>query len=180
MKPIGNMDQAELAAYVQDHLRTQGIRVVLSGGAAVGVYSSGKYVSKNIDLVNAQFADRKKIEQAMAEFGFLPLRQNFKHPKSDQIIKILPGPLALNGSIVEEINVIEYTTGSLHVLLPTDCVKDRLAHYYHWNDRQCLTQAILVAANQTVDLEAVEKWSEREDKLSEFNQFKDELSKHTA
>ena len=31
----------------------------------------------------------------------------------------------------------------LKLLSPTDCVKDRLAAYYHWNDRQSLEQAIL-------------------------------------
>lgn len=35
MKPISQMTQLELAAYVHDHLRQQGIDVVLSGGSVV-------------------------------------------------------------------------------------------------------------------------------------------------
>ncbi len=52
MKSISEMDQAELAAYVQSHLRKKGIHVVLSGGATVALYSEGRYVSKDLDMVN--------------------------------------------------------------------------------------------------------------------------------
>jgi hypothetical protein len=40
------MTQAELGAFIQTHLRNNGIDVVLSGGAAVSIHSVGKYVSK--------------------------------------------------------------------------------------------------------------------------------------
>jgi molybdate-binding protein len=53
MKDISRMTQAELAAYVQSYLRKKGIIVVLSGGAVVGIYSKGQYVSKDIGFVNA-------------------------------------------------------------------------------------------------------------------------------
>lgn len=55
MKKVAAMSQAEIAAYVQEHLRSEGITVILSGGAAVAVYSMGKYVSADIDLVNLFF-----------------------------------------------------------------------------------------------------------------------------
>ncbi|MCJ7715328.1 MAG: hypothetical protein MUO54_02245, partial [Anaerolineales bacterium] len=45
MKSIDKMSQAELAAYVDQHLKDSGLYVVLSGGAAVGIYSNGEYVS---------------------------------------------------------------------------------------------------------------------------------------
>lgn len=38
MKSIGAMTQAELAAFVQSHLRKNKIYVTLSGGAAVSIY----------------------------------------------------------------------------------------------------------------------------------------------
>lgn len=56
MKQIKNMSQSELAAYIQDSLAQEGIEVVLSGGSAVSFYSSNKYVSKDLDLINANFA----------------------------------------------------------------------------------------------------------------------------
>lgn len=38
------------------HLKNAGVYVVLSGGAAVGIYSDGTYDSRDIDFVNAGFA----------------------------------------------------------------------------------------------------------------------------
>ena len=62
MKQIKNMRQVELAAYVQDSLQEEGIYVVLSGGSAVSFYSRNKYVSKDLDLINANFAKRRDIK----------------------------------------------------------------------------------------------------------------------
>jgi hypothetical protein len=59
VKNISRMTQAELAAYVQSHLRTKGINVVLSGGAAVAIYTTNKYVSVDIDLVDISYDSRK-------------------------------------------------------------------------------------------------------------------------
>jgi len=44
MKSIKEMTNAELAAFVESHLRKKGIDVVLSGGACVSIYSSNRYV----------------------------------------------------------------------------------------------------------------------------------------
>jgi hypothetical protein len=63
----------------------------------------------------------------------------------------------------------------LRVISPTDCVKDRLAAYYHWGDRQCLTQAELVAKEHPVDLNELKRWSVVEEKLDEFERIKNRL-----
>ncbi|MBG0786139.1 MAG: hypothetical protein H0S79_13665 [Anaerolineaceae bacterium] len=178
MKSIEDLSQAELAAYVQEKLRQNGIEVVLSGGAAVGIYSGGKYVSKDIDLVNARFANRKSIEKVMLDLGFISVGRHFEHPESNHIIEFPPGPLSLGDSIVKDIEEIKFGTGILHLLTPTDCIKDRLAHFYHWGDRQCLSQAVLIAESHQVNFKEIREWSESEGKLSEFNQFIKLLDKH--
>ena len=45
MKPINEMTQGELAAFVYSHLQESGIDVVLSGGAAVSIYTDNQYIS---------------------------------------------------------------------------------------------------------------------------------------
>jgi hypothetical protein len=63
---------------------------------------------------------------------------------------------------------------SLHILKllsPTDCVKDRLIAFYHWDDRQCLEQAILVCGDNRVDLEEVKRWSVNEGMSSKYDIF---------
>lgn len=175
MKTIREMNLAELAAFIQEYLREREINVVLSGGAVVGIYSDGKYVSKDIDLVNAQFADRRRIETAMQKIGFKPVGRHFEHPDSDQIIAFPSGPLSLGSDKVTQVNEIKLETGILRMLSPTDCVKDRLSHYFHWGDRQCLVQAKLVAANQPIDFNDVRKWSMREGKGAVYEEIKKDI-----
>ncbi len=174
MKPINKMSQPELAAYVQSHLRIRGIEVVLSGGAVVGLYSSDKYVSKDIDLVNAWFADVERIELAMEAIGFHRVGKygrHFEHSESEQIVEFPPGPLSIGSSKAGKLQEIKFHTGTLKAISPTDCVKDRLAHYYHWNDQQCLQQAIMVASNNKIDLKDVRNWSRNEGMLEKFIKF---------
>ena len=175
MKSIDKMSQAELAAYVDQHLKDSGLYVVLSGGAAVGIYSNGEYVSGDIDLVNAHFAIRDKIEKAMKELGFSPVGRHFEHPDSDHIIEFPPGPLQFGDGRVKSIDEMEFDTGILRIISPTDCIKDRLAHYYHWGDRQCLKQAILVASKHKVNLVELREWSKSEGKLDKFENIELDL-----
>ena len=65
----------------------------------------------------------------------------------------------------------------MKILTATDCVKDRLASYYHWSDRQGLEQALMVACDQEIDLKAVEQWSEGEGHQEKFTIFSDRLHK---
>jgi len=177
MKSIDKMSQAELAAHVHEHLKNSGLYVVLSGGAAVGIYSNGEYVSKDIDFVNARFAARDKIEKSMEELGFSPFGRHFEHPNSEHIVEFPPGPLQFGDGRVKDISELEFDTGILQIISPTDCIKDRLAHYYHWGDRQCLKQAILVASKHKINLIEVQKWSKSEGKLDEFKKIKNDLIK---
>jgi predicted nucleotidyltransferase len=80
MKAIKEMNQAELAAFVQNHLRSHGIEVILSGGAVVAIYSKGHYVTKDIDLVNVRFIERRKNTAAMEEIGFFVNWSPFSTP----------------------------------------------------------------------------------------------------
>jgi hypothetical protein len=60
-------------------------------------------------------------------------------------------------------------------LSATDSCRDRLAAFFHWNDRQSLRAAALVAARGSVDLRAVRAWSRREGFLARYAEFEDEL-----
>jgi hypothetical protein len=72
---------------------------------------------------------------------------------------------------------MKFRTGTLRIISPTDCIKDRLAHYYHWGDRQCLQQAILVASRHKVDLDVIQSWSRAEGELDEYERIKEDLQK---
>ena len=175
MKKISAMNEAELSAYVQSHLRKQGIEVVLSGGGAVTIYSENKYISKDLDLVNIYAVSRRKIRSAMKELGFQEEGRYFAHAETKLFIEFPAGPLAIGEEVIVNIAEKEVLTGMLRIISPTDCVKDRLAAYYHWNDQQCLVQAEYVARAQEVDLQEIERWSEREGMLAKFQNIKERL-----
>lgn len=171
MIPIANMTQPEIGAFVVSHLNKEGIAVVLSGGAVVSIYSHAKYVSKDLDLVDIYFHKKSRIKDAMNEIGFVEQGRYFKHPDSEFFIEFPPGPLSVGAEPIREIIQKKYTTGVLVLISPTECVKDRLAAYYHWNDQQSLEQALLVAANQEINLDEVRRWSGQEGKFDEYNVF---------
>jgi len=177
MKSIQEMTQSELGAFVHTFLRDAGIHVVLSGGAAVSIYSKNEYISKDLDFVNIFSVSRPKICSAMNKLGFEEQGRYFKHPLSQYFIEFPPGPLSVGIEPIKEIKEVIFSTGVLRVISPTDCVKDRLAAYYHWGDRQTLQQAILVAKNQQIDLKEIEKWSKTEGKLKDFKEILSRLKK---
>jgi hypothetical protein len=175
MKPVKEMSQAELTAYVQTSLRKNGIDVVLSGGATVVLYSEGQYVSMDIDLINARFAQNREIEKVMEGIGISRIGRHFEHPDSDYYVEFPPGPLTIGKRVVEFVSELAFETGTLRVISPTECVMDRLSRYYHRGDRQCLVQAEMVAARNPIGLDEVMKWSGSEGKMEEFNQIRSRL-----
>jgi hypothetical protein len=86
-----------------------------------------------------------------------------------------PGPLAIGDAYAIELTKLELEIGKLVLIAPTECVKDRLAWYFHTGDNQSLLHALLVARDQSVDLAAIRKWSEGEGKLNEFEKFLSKL-----
>jgi hypothetical protein len=172
MKPIRSMTQGELAAFVHQHLKENGIDVVLSGGAVVSIYSENRYVSHDIDLILRKSTSYKQLKEVMEEIGFTSQNRHFEHPDSQFFVEFPTGPLAVGKEQVKQINEIEYSTGTLRLLSPTDCVKDRLATYYYFNDRQGLEQAAMVAESHAIDVEAIKSWIDAEGKdFAEFQKF---------
>jgi len=165
------MTVGELAAYISSHLRDHGIEVVLSGGSCVAIYSRGKYVSLDLDFIDSRATKRAKIREALKEIGFQEKNRYFIHPDTQFFLEFPSGPLSVGREPVREISIMEFSTGLLKIISPTDCVKDRLAAYYHWGDRQALEQAVLVAEENKVDLDEIAAWSRGEGKLTEFQQI---------
>ena len=46
-----------------------------------------------------------------------------------------------------------------------------MAAFYHWGDKQCLAQAILVAQDHKIDLQEIKRWSYVEGKQVEFQKI---------
>jgi hypothetical protein len=173
MKPIKDMSIGELAAFISSHLQRHGINVVLSGGSCVSIYSENKYTSLDLDFIEFGSIGIRKLKKALAEVGFLYQKNRyFKSSATDILLEFPPGPLAVGEEPVKEILTLNFPTGELSIISPTDCVKDRLAAYYHWGDRQSLEQAVLVGKHNIIDLDELERWSGVEGKLAVFQEIR--------
>ncbi len=172
MKPIQEMTIGEFGAFVSNYLRDQGIDVVLSGGSCVTIYSSNRYQFFDLDFIGGYEVELKNIKSALLKLGFSENNKYFTNPESEWFVEFPTGPLAVGSESVKEIVELDFPTGKLRLISPTDCIKDRLAAYYHWQDQQCLEQAILVATDNKIDLAEVDRWSRHERMQEKFNQIK--------
>ncbi|WP_321393814.1 hypothetical protein [uncultured Desulfuromusa sp.] len=172
MKKIRQMSLGELGAFVCSYLRDNGIDVVLTGGACVFLYTEGQYVSYDLDFIERLTSSRRKLKRVLQEIGFEEEKRYFKHPDTDFFLEFPSGPLAIGDEPPWRLSILSFETGELQALSPTDCLKDRLAAYYHWNDRQCLKQALLIAEKNDVNLAEIERWSKQEGCAVEFNNFR--------
>ena len=171
MKAIKDMSMKELGSFICSALKAENIYVVLSGGSCVEIYSRGEYTSWDLDLINQYNEQFKKIHAMMNKLGFKEHDRYFIHEDTKYFIEFPSGPLGVGDAPVEEIAEIETEAGVLRLLTPTDCVKDRLAAYYHWDDEQCLQQAIWVAQQNKVNLESVREWSINEGSEQKYLKF---------
>lgn len=179
MKTLGEMSVGEIAAHVAEHLRQSGINVVLTGGSCVSIYTKNRYLSYDLDFIEEGKTTRKRIAACLREIGFQENDRYFTHPATPYFVEFPSGPLAIGDEPVRDVAKLEFATGLLRLLSATDCVKDRLANYYHWKDRQCLEQAIMVATDAAVDMAEVERWSRHEGMAVEFERIKGLLKRAT-
>ena len=169
------MNLIELAACVSDHLRKNDIDNVLTGGSCAVIYSKDRYMSMDLDFVDLNYSSEKKIADAMEKIGFKKKGIGYRHPDTEIIVEILSAPLSIGEEKIEKINEVILNKRILKMLTPTDCVKDRLAAFYFWNDRQSLEVSLMVAEENKIDLKEIKRWSISEGMEDKFNQFKNKL-----
>jgi len=159
---LSELTIGELAAYIAGHLRSKGIDTVLVGGACISIYSANEYRSFDLDFIITGSSTRKTVRSALSEINFTEENRYFINPQTPFFVEFPSGPLAIGDEPPSEISTLSFSTGNLRLLSPTDCVKDRLAAFYHWKDQQSLEQAILIARDHVIDIEEVRRWSVNE------------------
>jgi len=170
-----NLTIEEVGALVCTTLEQHGIRAILSGGAVVSIYSHNEYQSKDLDFIVEGIS--KQVAPAMQALGFSKeAGRHWTHPHTEYWVEFPPGPVQVGDSVVSEFAEISTSVGILRLLRPTECVMDRLAAYYHWNDPQGLEQAIQVAMKSDIELDRIEAWSKRERATAKFKSFAEELN----
>jgi hypothetical protein len=155
---------------------------VLTGGSAAAMYAPDVYTSDDADFVLRRGANGKEIIRALARIGFLPgpAVGTFVHHQSRFSVDFLKGPLAVGAEYLETSGTLTRGDLRLRILTPTDCVRDRLAHFYFWSDYTALNAAVGVAQSghaPDVDFQAIREWTQREsaasnvDYTAKFDEF---------
>lgn len=176
MSVIKGLSRLELAALICETLNKAGIHVVLSGGSCVSIYSSEKYVSKDLDFVDISLKSNRQIGKVLESLGFNNQPKNsrhFVHPDAELTVEFPSAPLMVGDEHISStaVNAIETRQGVLRLLTPTDCVKDRLANYYYFKDRQCLEQALMVMKAHPVNFQSLKKWHENENLVHRYDEL---------
>jgi hypothetical protein len=174
MKKINwkRMKIEEIAAAICSHLHDRGMECVLSGGGCVSIYSNNIYKSSDLDFVMAEYP-REDVDTALEELGFKRSRswRHFENPNCPYLVEFPPTPLAVGEETLSKVRTMSTGYGKLRLLRAVDCVKDRLAAFYHWNDRQSLEQAVMVAVHNRISYSELKRWSEGEGSLDKYQIF---------
>lgn len=173
MMNLKTLDLKQLACIICKTLKEKGIDAVLVGGACVSIYSDNRYQSSDLDFVT--YEEMKPIENALVELGFKRTGRQFSHPECDYFIDFVNPPISIGHEAIHEFSTLKTSSGTLRLLSPTDCVKDRLASYFHWNDAQALEQALMVAERHNIDLKDLGRWAKVEGFEKQFVKFLQKL-----
>ena len=170
----------QLAAVVGEALEQRGFKAILSGGSCVTIYTAGRpgtYVSKDLDFIVVPQARQGEVDAALRSLGFRPEGRVYVHPDTDIAVDVGGRwPLAVGRQILAVPLPRKVAGRRLRMLSSTDCVKDRLAAFFHWADRQALEQAILVCCAQRVDLREVARWARAEGAAERYREFRRALA----
>jgi hypothetical protein len=138
---------ALLGEVFDEYQKVTGLRAVLVGGAAVSLYTQGRYVSGDFDVVAGV---HDAFDLAMKNNGFVTedrrghLLVGWYHPQYPSLgVQVVSGPLFDGMSDPTKIKVISVGRGHLSMAAVEDLIADRLGQFAASNnlDQSLLRQA---------------------------------------
>jgi hypothetical protein len=165
----------EVALTVGAALDRHGVKAVLTGGACASIHSAGEYTSLDLDFVVTHQTTQPMLDIALGDIGFNRSGDRYLHPDTRFWVEFPRGPLAVGGDYKIRPTTLRGNAGRANLLSATDSCRDRLAAFYHWNDRQSLEVAVHIARRQKVNLRKIRQWSAQEDHLEQFEEFQNRV-----
>lgn len=181
MTALKASDSLETVAFaVGDALRRHGVAAVMTGGACATWFSGGEYQSSDVDFVTEGDPQQRVVDEALGTLGFYRNRDRYVHPDLPYVVEFPAGPLAIGAD--HDIRPVRITAAGVRIrsLSATDACRDRLAAYYHWNDRQSLEVALAIARRHKLDLRKIRSWSESEGMREKYDRFRAALRQRRA
>lgn len=165
----------DLAFIVCSALHANGTTAILSGGGAATVYAPEAYQSRDLDFIFEFWSAFEPSAQPLLDLGFTRNGQSYHHPETHLTVEFPTGPLAIGKEQITVWDTMCDGDRLLHILSPTDCVRDRLAWFLFNNDFSSLEQALAVAQLHPIDLVVIERWCRSEGEPQKFEIFADRL-----
>jgi hypothetical protein len=166
----------EFSITVGSALLEQGIHAVLTGGACASIYTRGRYASGDADFVLSGRIDQGKLDRTMEELGFHREADRYVHSSASFFVEFPAGPLAIGSDVDIHPIEIRWRGKAAQALSATDSCRDRLAAYFHWDDRESLEVAIEIAESNDIDWQKVKSWSEKEGAITLFKEFQESVA----
>jgi hypothetical protein len=167
-KPERLSDVAEIVARA---LADAGIRAVLTGGACATLLTDGAYQSADLDFILEGEVQRRDLDAALATAGFSRDNDRYISPDTRFFVEFPRGPLGIGRDLSIRPQPLKVGRTTVAALSPTDSCRDRLAAFYHWNDRQSLDTAVLIASRHRISLSKIREWSADEGAVEGFEEF---------
>ncbi|OLC12525.1 MAG: hypothetical protein AUH29_16175 [Candidatus Rokubacteria bacterium 13_1_40CM_69_27] len=164
-----------VVAVVSAALRRHRVPAVLTGGACASLYTDGRYMSADMDFILIGPATQAGLDAALGSIGFGRRGDRYVHARTRFYVEFPRGPIAIGGDY--RVAPVERRTrfGRFLLLSPTDACRDRLAAFYHWNDRQSLEVAVAIARRHRLRMDGIRRWSVAERSADRFAEFLQEL-----
>lgn len=177
MRSLKGLSIAEIAFLVCTEFDRAGVIVVLSGGAAAAVYAPQALVTRDLDFIH-HLGLWAPDGTPLKNLGFAQTKSRgvYSHPDTPYTLEILKGPLGVGDEILNSWKTLKSEDLVLHIISPTDSIRDRLAAAIHFKDLNSAKQAAEIAKLHEVDLEVICKWCEVEGGAKTFKLFKSLLS----
>lgn len=156
---------SDVAFAVCTALENAGIVAVLTGGSAATYYVPTVYQSRDADFILRYDVGLQDVVPVLEAIGFRPGKsRDFEHPNVQYTVEFPRGPLAIGSDLVTSWASERRGDQILHVLTPTDVVRDRFLHYYAWSDLSAYSAALSIAdaMRDRVDWGLFEAWARRE------------------
>jgi len=115
------------------------------------------------------------LDRAMAMLDFKRVQDRYVRRGIPFFVEFPRGPLGIGEDF--RIRPVWRSRGRARTLTlsATDACRDRLAAFFHWNDRQSLAAAVAIAARNRVGFGKVRGWSRKEGHLEGYATFIAEL-----
>lgn len=115
--------------------------------------------------------------------GFTAQGRVFIHSDTRFSVEFPPGPIGIgNEEPINPEGKVDVDGVTITLLSPTQSIMDRLAAFFHWNDRQSLDQAVWIAQSQqhAVSIEKITTWATREGQLDKLRVFLNRVGNHPS